>query len=125
MMEIANNTNRMKKRLIVKMGIENIALKIEDIALIFTENKIAFVIDGQSGRKFISEKNLVELEKELDPQIFFRANRKYIVSINFIKAFKPIDKVKLQVSLTIPDLNHQIIISQNSAKNFKKWIDEA
>ena len=107
------------------MGIENIALKIEDIALIFTENKIAFVIDGQSGRKFISEKNLVELEKELDPQIFFRANRKYIVSINFIKAFKPIDKVKLQVSLTIPDLNHQIIISQNSAKNFKKWIDEA
>jgi DNA-binding LytR/AlgR family response regulator len=124
-MEIANNTNRMKKRLIVKMGIENIALKIEDIALIFTENKIAFVIDGQSGRKFISEKNLVELEKELDPQIFFRANRKYIVSINFIKAFKPIDKVKLQVSLTIPDLNHQIIISQNSAKNFKKWIDEA
>lgn len=124
MIEIAENTARMKKRLIVKKGIENIALKIEDIALIFSQNKVAFVVDGQTGRKYLTEKNLVELEMELSPDIFFRANRKYIVSINFIKGFKPFEKIKLQVDLTLPDLNHQIIISQKSAKTFKKWIDE-
>ena len=114
----------MKKRLIVRSGVENVALRIEDIALIYAENKIAFVIDGRTGRKYLLEKKLIELEKELDGNIFFRANRKYIVSINFIKAFRPYEKVKLQVSLTTPDTGHNIVISQNSAKNFRKWIDE-
>ena len=114
----------MKRRLIVKKGIENIALKVEDIALIYTENKLVFVIDGQSGKKYITDKKLVELEEELDASIFFRANRKYIISINFIKAFKPFEKVKIEVYLTVPELNHQIIVSQESAKYFRKWIDE-
>jgi DNA-binding LytR/AlgR family response regulator len=126
MVEISDTPNRMRKRLLVKKGIENIALKIEDIALIFTENKIVFVIDGQTGKKFITDKNLSILENELDSGIFFRANRKYIISINFIKAFRPFEKVKLQVDLNIPETNgHQIIISQESAKSFKQWINEA
>jgi DNA-binding LytR/AlgR family response regulator len=124
MSEMVENSIRMKKRLIVKKGIENIALKIEDIALIYTENKIVFVIDGQTGKKYTTEKKLVELESELDPTIFFRANRKYIISVNFIKSFKPFERVKLDVHLTIPDIGHQIIISQENARHFKKWIDE-
>jgi DNA-binding LytR/AlgR family response regulator len=124
MIEISDNNNRVRKRLIVKKGIENIALKTEDIALIFTDNKIAFVVDGQTGKKYISDKNLSELEHELDRSIFFRANRKYIISINFIKAFRPFEKVKLQVDLNVPDNNHQIIISQESSKIFRKWINE-
>ena len=124
MKEIVENPVRMKKRLIVRKGIENIALKIEDIALIYTENKLVFVIDGQTGKKYTTDKKLVELETELDDSIFFRANRKYIISINFIKAFKPFEKVKIQVYLTVPDLGHEIVVSQESAKHFKKWIDE-
>jgi DNA-binding LytR/AlgR family response regulator len=125
MVEISDTPNRMRRRLLVKKGIENIALKVEDIALIFTENKIVFVIDGQTGKKYITDKNLSILEKELDPSIFFRANRKYIISINFIKAFRSFEKVKLQVDLNIPENGHQIIISQESAKSFKQWINEA
>jgi DNA-binding LytR/AlgR family response regulator len=125
MKEIVENSIRMRKRLIVRKGIENVALKIDDIALIYTENKLAFVIDGLTGKKYTTDKNLVELEAELDPEVFFRANRKYIISINFIKAFKPFEKVKIQVFLTVPELAHQIIVSQETAKFFKKWIDEA
>jgi len=124
MIEIFDNPNRMKKRLIVKKGIENIALKTEDIALIFTENKLVFVIDGHTGKKYISDKNLSVLETELDNNIFFRATRKYIISINFLKAFRPFEKVKLLVDLNIPDNGHQIIISQETAKSFKRWINE-
>ncbi len=124
MIEIFDNPNRIKKRLIVKKGIENIALKTEDIALIFTENKIVFVIDGQTGKKYISDKNLAELEADLDKNIFFRANRKYIISINFLKAFRTFEKVKLSVDLNLPENGHQIIISQDTAKSFKRWVNE-
>ena len=124
MIEIFDNPNRIKKRLIVKKGIENIALKTEDIALIFTENKIVFVIDGQTGKKYISDKNLAELEADLDKNIFFRANRKYIISINFLKAFRTFEKVKLSVDLNLPENGHQIVISQDTAKSFKRWVNE-
>jgi len=117
-------SNRKKSRLIVKKGMENISLRLEDIVLFYTENKIVYVID-QGGKKYLAEKNLGELEEELDDSIFFRANRQYIININFVKGFKSFEKVKLQIDLIIPELNHCIIISQETAPAFRKWMYEA
>lgn len=110
-----------KSRIIVKKGLENIALKIEDVVLFYTENKVVYLIDKQKS-KYIYDRNLSILESELDHAIFFRANRKYIVNINFIKSYKAFEKVKLVVELTISDIPHQIIISQETAPEFKKWL---
>jgi two-component system, LytTR family, response regulator len=117
-------SSRKKTRLIVKKGMENISLRLEDIVLFFTENKIVYVVD-QWGKKYLVDRNLGELEEDLDGAIFFRANRQYIVNINYIKGFKPYEKVKLQVDLAIPDLNYSIIISQETAPAFRKWMHEA
>jgi DNA-binding LytR/AlgR family response regulator len=110
-----------KSRIIVKKGLENIALRIDDVVVFYTENKIVYLIDRQKS-KYIYDRNLSILESELDPTVFFRANRKYIVNINFIKSYKIFEKVKLIVELTIPDIAHQIIISQETAPLFKKWL---
>lgn len=116
--------SRKKSRIVVRKGIEYIALKIEHIVLIYTENKMVYLIDNNC-KKYICDKNLSELELELDDTIFFRANRQYIVNINYIKGFKPYEKVKLLVDTALPDLNHMIIISQEHAPEFRKWIYEA
>ena len=100
---------------------ENIAVKTEDIVLFYTENKIVYVIDKQKA-KYIYDRNLSLLESELDPDIFFRANRKYVVNINFIKSYKTYEKVKLILELSVPDISHQIVISQETSAEFKKWI---
>src|SRR4029078_8047931 len=36
---------RKRKRLLVRRGVENISLQLQDIVLFYTENKIVFVID--------------------------------------------------------------------------------
>jgi DNA-binding LytR/AlgR family response regulator len=113
-----------KTRLVVKKGIESIALPFDDIVLFFTENKIVYVID-KTGKKYLSDKNLCDLEMELDKNRFFRANRQYIVNINYIKSFKPYEKVKLQIDLATSDINHAIIVSQETAPAFRKWVYEA
>ncbi len=112
-----------KSRLVVHKGMENVPLKLQDIVLIYTENKLVYVIDKE-GKKFIADKHLSELEKELDPHIFFRVNRQYIINIEFVKSYRSYQKVKLQVDLTVPELQHQIIISQETAPFFRKWISE-
>jgi DNA-binding LytR/AlgR family response regulator len=116
--------NHKKKRLVVKKGLENISLRLEDVVLFYTENKIVYVID-RSGKKYLADKNLGELEESLDENIFFRANRQYIININFIKGFKSYEKVKLQVDLTMPELNHCIIVSQETAPQFREWMYNA
>lgn len=115
---------RKKSRLLVKKGIENIVLKLDDVVLLYTENKLVYVID-KNNRKYIVDRNLGDLEEELDEQIFFRANRQYIINMNFIKGYKSYEKVKLVVDLSIPELNHVIIVSQETAPDFRKWMYEA
>ncbi|MFI5187133.1 MAG: LytR/AlgR family response regulator transcription factor [Chitinophagales bacterium] len=116
--------NRKRTRLIVKKGLENISLRLEDIVLFYTENKMVYVVDRYS-KKYIVDRNLGELEEELDTAIFFRANRQYLININYIKGFKSYEKVKLQLDLVNPELNYSIIISQETAPAFRKWMHEA
>lgn len=115
---------RKKTRLIVRKGMENIALQLDNVVLFYTENKVVYVID-KNGRKYLADKNLGELELELDENRFFRANRQYIINIDYIKGFKSFEKVKLQVDLAVSEINHSIIVSQETAPAFRKWVYEA
>jgi DNA-binding LytR/AlgR family response regulator len=115
---------RKRSRLIVRKGMEHLTLKLEDVALLYTENKLVYVVD-RLGKKYIGDKNLGEMELELDETLFFRANRQYIININFIKGFRPFEKVKLLVEMALPELKHEIIISQENAPQFRQWIYEA
>lgn len=114
---------RRRSRIIVKKGFTNVLLRLDDIVLFYTENKIVYTIDKE-GRKYLCEHHLSDLESILDKQIFFRANRQYIINIHYIKGFKPHEKVKLSVDLLCGESNHFVIISQETAPYFKKWINE-
>ncbi len=116
----ANNPDK-KQRLLIRKGPETISKPVEDIALFYTENRVVYVID-KTGKKFMTDKNMNELQSELDPTTFFRANRQYIINLHFIKYFKPYEKVKLLLELNVTDLNHVVIISQKSAPEFRSWI---
>jgi DNA-binding LytR/AlgR family response regulator len=112
-----------RTRLVVKNGTENISMLLDNIAFFYSENKIVYAID-QAGKKYIVEGSLSALEIELDSSIFFRANRQYIISINHVKSFRTYEKVKLRVNMNPSELNdkYYIIISQETAAAFRKWI---
>ena len=123
--ELENFINQRKKtRLMVKSGLENISLLLENIAMIYTQDKVVYVIE-RCSKKYLSDKTLTELEEELDGRLFFRANRQYLINIGFVKSFKPCNKVKLQVEMNAGDINHLIIISQETAPAFRKWMQDA
>lgn len=103
------------------MGSESFALPVGEVACIYRDKFIIVVVD-RNERRFLYDKSLSELEAELDPKLFFRANRKFIVNIDYIKSYRSIDKVKLDVKLTLPTNPYQIIISQETAPLFKKWL---
>jgi DNA-binding LytR/AlgR family response regulator len=118
-----NNHDKKRSRVIVKKGLEFQTVRLEDVAYFFTEHKLVFLVD-KDNRKYLADKNnLSDLEEELDKKYFYRANRKYIINANFIKRFKPLERSKISVELILT-VNEEIIVSQENAASFKKWIGE-
>lgn len=117
------NTKK-KTRLIVKNDNENVVLSLMDIALLYIEEGIVFVTDKFS-RKYYFNTSLSDVEKDLDESVFFRANRQVIVNINFIKGFTSLECNKIKVALTLTCNEPPIIISQQTAPLFKKWLCES
>jgi DNA-binding LytR/AlgR family response regulator len=118
-----NGHDKRKPGSFVKRGVEFQAIRTEDIVYFFTEHKLVFLVD-KDNRKYMAEaNNLAELEEELDNNQFYRANRKYIVNANYIKRFKPLERSKISVEMTLP-LDEEIVVSQENSGAFKKWISE-
>jgi DNA-binding LytR/AlgR family response regulator len=111
-----------RSRIIAKKGIEYQSILLDEVAYFFTEHKVTFLVTKQE-KKFMLDQNLKELEDELDERRFYRANRKYLVNVDCIKSYKSLDKVKLNLELTVP-VAEEIVISQENAPSFKKWISE-
>jgi DNA-binding LytR/AlgR family response regulator len=106
-------------RLVVKKGTEYITLSLDEIAYFFTEHRIVFAKD-LSGKQYIVDKTLTELETLLQPKTFFRLNRKFITHINAVEKFKP-DNGKIRIFLK-PAVTEELHISKESAPEFRKWI---
>lgn len=108
-----------KGRIVARKGTEFVALNADEIAYFFTDHKIVFVRDYQ-GRQMIVDKNLGELESELDPNLFFRINRKFIAHQKAVERFKP-DNGKIQIFLK-PEMKEDVHVSKETAPEFRKWI---
>jgi len=108
-----------RDRIVARKGTEFIALRWDEIAYFFTEHKVVFAKDMQ-GRQYILDKNLGELEKEIDGKVFFRLNRKFITNVGAIEKFKP-DNGKIRVFLN-PPVKAEVYVSKETAPLFRKWI---
>ncbi|GAB5522434.1 MAG: LytTR family DNA-binding domain-containing protein [Roseivirga sp.] len=109
-----------KQRYVVKKGVDFISVNVKDIAYCFTEYRIVFLRDRE-GNKYIIDKTITELQEELDSKEFFRANRKYLVSIEAIGKFRS-DNGKILLEL-IPSVKEDVVVSKENAPNFRNWVE--
>ncbi|MFZ4861777.1 LytR/AlgR family response regulator transcription factor [Sphingobacterium sp. Mn56C] len=96
-------------------------LLIEDIVYFYSENGLshARLADGNTE---IVPQTLEELEKQLDPSLYFRANRQFIIHIDAIRQVLNYFNGKLKLELKItPHL--ELIVSREKAPNLKMWLD--
>ena len=112
--------NGLKKRFLVKRGLDYISIKIEEIAYFYATHKVVCLVDAK-GNKFILDQSLSDLESQIDPGVFYRVNRKYLIHINAIKKIKSYPKSKIQLEVN-PPTTEEIIISQENVASFKDWM---
>jgi two-component system LytT family response regulator len=119
--DLAQTKTKYKNRITVKKGVDFLTIKTDDVAYFCSEYKLVFLITHNS-EKLLVNRTLTNLEEELNPNIFFRANRKYIVNINAIVKFKSNERGKIKIE-TKPKAGEDIYISQEKAPVFRNWIE--
>ena len=109
-----------KKRFTVKIGQHLKVIAIEEIECFFSENKGTY-IHTIDNRNYLIESTLEVLEQELDPAVFFRISRKFIVPMQAIKEIVLYSNSRLKVILpTFKD--DEVIVSREKVADFKSWI---
>ncbi len=94
---------------------------VGDVDLIYSESKNTHLV-LRSGALEIVSQSMEELEEQLDPDQFFRANRQYIVNINSLESIHNHFHGKLKIVVR-NNAQHEILISKEKAPLFKQWLD--
>ncbi|MEA5460377.1 LytTR family DNA-binding domain-containing protein [Arcicella sp. LKC2W] len=110
-----------RKSFLVRFRDKLLPIKSEEFAFFYIENGLVY---GQvyDGRKFILDFKLDDLETQLDPVDFTRANRQYILSRNCISELVGFINSRIKVKTT-PTAPSDIIISKEKVTLFKKWFE--
>ena len=111
-----------KKRLLIRYGDLFKTIDMKDAAYFYSENKISYVCTKQNAR-YALDNTLDELEKLLEPKVFFRINRQFIVSIDSIEKMIAVSKSRVKLSLH-PPAEQETIVSTERSPDFKKWLAE-
>jgi two-component system LytT family response regulator len=109
-----------RARLLVHFRDELKSIPTDNIAFIHSENKTSHLYT-RSGEMFILDQNMEELEDQLNPQLFFRANRQFIIAFGSIKSNHQHFNGKIKVLLTLPT-KEEILVSRERAPEFKAWL---
>jgi len=109
-----------KKRFTIKIGQHLKMIPIDTIECFYSENKGTY-IHTNDNRSYLIDSTLEELEKELEPQTFFRVSRKFFVNINAIKDMVSYTNSRLQIELNSYN-DQEVIVSREKVRDFKDWL---
>ncbi len=115
-----NQSRKYKERFLTVHRNTLIPVMQNEIAFFHKEELIYLHTLG--NEKYITEHHtLDEIESLLNPEVFFRVNRQYIIHIQSVAKIKTTHK-GLTVQLK-PPINIELDISREKAVAFKKWIN--
>lgn len=118
---LTRSTPRYKTRFMVKVGDHLSAFTVEEIDYFWGENKTVWM-RLKTGRKYVLDYTLEELEDLLNPELFYRLNRKYIVTFGAIKDVVAYSNSRLKVVLKDAADAEDILVSREKAEDFRIWL---
>ncbi len=111
-----------RQRLLVRRRGEVLAIDLHEVLGFDTEDRLVYLLH-RDGHRYVVDKTLGELVRELDPARFFRVNRSCIVSVEAVRGFSQGGKGRLRLSLREPLEQDEAIVSAEHADAFRRWLD--
>ncbi|MFD2573168.1 LytR/AlgR family response regulator transcription factor [Spirosoma soli] len=98
------------------------AISTREVAYFYSESKITRLVCPDT-KWFPIPETLEELTDQLDPRLFFRANRQCIISVDSIMAIHKHFNGRLKLELT-PAAPEEVFVSRERAEELKAWLNQ-
>jgi two-component system LytT family response regulator len=110
-----------KSRFMVKVGDRIKSVDVKDILYFYSFQKGTYLHTAEN-RDYVIDFTLDALADLLDPDRFFRINRRYIISHESIKDMVTLSGTKLKVLLKHSD-DQDVFVSRDRLPDFREWLD--
>lgn len=110
-----------KRSFLVHFREKLIPVETVEIAWFYTVNEIVYA-HTTDDRQYVMEFTMEQLEQQLDPQLFFRANRQFIINRQAISEVDFYFNGRLSVKIK-PEPAERILISKARVPEFKSWMN--
>jgi len=117
----AGSEKAYKSRFMVKVGDKIRSIPVEEILVFYSQEKASF-IRTTDAHTYCIDYALDQLEPMLDPERYFRINRKYIVSIDACTNILAWTNSRLRLKIDGID-DPDIIVARERVVEFKSWLD--
>jgi DNA-binding LytR/AlgR family response regulator len=110
-----------KTRFFVKIGNHFHSVAVNEIQCFLIQERATF-LRTMNGKKYDLDYSLDQVQKLVDPKLFFRINRNYLIHIDAIQDIFSYSANRLGVKLKMLD-HLDMIVSREKVADFKNWLD--
>jgi len=110
-----------KSTLLVNHREKIIPIQAKDIAYFCLDNTVVQICTILNHKYFMTN-SMEELEKAVDPKLFYRANRQYLINRNAVSNVERFFSRKLAVKMNV-ETPETIIDSKTKAVEFLQWLE--
>ncbi|MBK5280159.1 MAG: response regulator transcription factor [Bacteroidia bacterium] len=114
-------TKKYKERFVVKVGEHLKSIEVAEILFFYSLEKTTFA-QTKDSRKHILDFTIEQLDGLVNPDRFFRINRKYLVAADSIQDMISYTNSRLRLVLKTSD-DAEIIVARERVQEFKDWLD--
>ncbi len=112
-----------KKRFLIQIGEKISKIEISETAYFYVLYKGVFLKTFE-GKSYPVEYTLDKLESLLNPELFFRINRKFLVNMEAISKMVAYSRGRVKLELKPkPEDDFDTIVSIDRSSDFKKWLN--
>lgn len=113
-------TKQYKGKLLIPVKDQLLPIDLLQVSFFYTTDKNTFV-HLKDGSQYTYSRTLDQIFSSLDPSVFYRANKQFIIARNAVKNITIWFDSRLLITLDT-DVPERIYISKNKAAAFKEWI---
>ncbi len=120
---LTNKDNKYRERFSISVGTKIKMFEVSEIAYFFALDKGIYLRTFQ-GNSCNVDFTLDKLEEMLDPKVFFRINRKYLVNIGSIANMVTYSRSRIKLELKPKaDIELDAVVSIDRSAEFRKWLN--
>jgi DNA-binding LytR/AlgR family response regulator len=120
--QIRHDQKQYKQRFLIKQGDKMMSINTDQVAFFHLRNGVV-MLHTWENKSYLLDFNLDEIIQQLDPSLFFRANRQIIVHLDAVKVAHRYHKGKVLLEIQ-PTPSEQVIVSAERASEFKQWFGD-